>query len=54
MSYLALEMYSGGIVHVAEGGGGLGGGLVQWVNVPAWKVEYRRFEPRSGIQVSKK
>ena len=28
--------------------------LVQWLKLLAWKVEDRRFEPRSGIQVLKK
>ena len=35
------------------GGGGVGG-LAQWAKLPAWKVRYRGFAPRSGIQVSKK
>ena len=30
------------------------GALVQWVNLPAWKVRDRGVEPHSGIQVSKK
>ena len=28
--------------------------LVQWLKLSAWKVGDRGFEPRSGIQVSKK
>ena len=32
---------------------GGGGGLVQWLKLPAWKVGDRGFEPRSGLQVSK-
>ena len=28
--------------------------LVQWLKLPAWKVEDRGFEPQSGIQFSKK
>ena len=28
--------------------------LVQWLKLPAWKFGDRGFEPRSGIQVSKK
>ena len=28
--------------------------LVQWLKLHAWKIEDRRFVPRSGIQVSKK
>ena len=28
--------------------------MVQWLKLPAWKVEDRGFEPRSGIQVSNK
>ena len=31
---------------------GGGGGLVQWLKLPAWRD--RGFEPRFGIQVSKK
>ena len=27
---------------------------VKWLKLPAWKVEDRGFEPRCGIQVSKK
>ena len=30
------------------------GALVQWLKLSAWKVGDRGFEPRSGIQVSKK
>ena len=30
------------------------GALVQWSKLPAWKVRDRWFEPRSGIQISKK
>ena len=30
------------------------GAIVQWLKLPAWKVGDRGFEPRSGIQVSKK
>ena len=30
------------------------GALVQWLKLPAWKVEDRDFEPDSGLQVSKK
>ena len=28
------------------------GDLVQWLNLPAWKVRDRGFEPHSGILVS--
>ena len=31
-----------------------GRALVQWLKLPAWKVGYHGFEPRSCIQVSKK
>ena len=30
------------------------GALVQWSNLPAWKVGYHGLEPRSSIQVSNK
>ena len=30
------------------------GVLVQWLKLPAWEIGDCRFEPRSGIQVSKK
>ena len=32
----------------------LGGDLVQWLQLLAWKVGDRGFEPHSGLQVSKK
>ena len=32
----------------------MAGALVQWLKLPALKVRDRRFEPRCGIQVSKK
>ena len=28
--------------------------MVQWLNLPAWKVGDHGFEPHSGLQVSKK
>ena len=31
-----------------------GGALVQWLMLPAWKVEDRGLEPHSGLQVSNK
>ena len=33
---------------------GRAGTLVQWLNLPAWKVRDLGFEPHSGLQVSKK
>ena len=27
---------------------------MQWLKLPAWEIGDREFEPRSGIQVSKK
>ena len=30
------------------------GGMVQWLQLPAWKAGNRGFEPHSGIQVSEK
>ena len=27
---------------------------MQWLKLPAWKIGDRRFEPNSGLQVSKK
>ena len=32
----------------------MGGTLVQWFNMPAWKAGDRGFEPHSGLQVSKR
>ena len=31
----------------------LAGDLVQWLNVPAWKIRDRGFALRSGLQFSK-
>ena len=41
-------------VYIYYGGWSRVGALVHWLRVPAWKVGDRGFEPRSGIQVSKK
>ena len=37
------------VMHAARAGG-----LVQCLQLPAWKVGDRGFEPHSGLQVSKK
>ena len=37
----------------SDGRVGKGGGLVQWLKLPAWKVGDRGLEPHSGLQVSK-
>ena len=39
------------MIFSAVGGGG--GGLLQWLNLPAWKVGDRRFVSSSGNQASK-